>query len=254
MKRDHLGKPYFWLMSCLLLLAASLVHAASDIRSERVQFKKGASSAVIESRIKGYETVDYVLGARAGQTMNVSLASKHDATYFNILAPDENEVAMFIGSQNGNQYEGTLPATGDYKIRVYMMRSAARRSEVANYRLETIITGSGKPTVHAPSHDALVPGTGFHATGNIPCSMSKGQLTGSCAFGVQREGQGSGRVTVTKTDGSKRVIFFYKGHATGYDQSQADPGEFRATQESGLTIIHIGDERYEIPGAVIFGG
>ena len=46
---------------------------------------------------------------------------------------------MFIGSTSGNQFEGSLPASGDYKLRVYMMRSAARRDEVAKYRLEMII-------------------------------------------------------------------------------------------------------------------
>nr|WP_321467491.1 hypothetical protein [uncultured Desulfobulbus sp.] len=124
--------------------------------------------------------------------MNVSLASKHGATSFNILAPGQNEVAMFNGSLNQNQYEGTLPASGDYKIRVYMMRSAARRNEVAHYRLEMIIDGAGKSTAHVPSRDAKVAGTDYHATGNIPCSMSKGQPTGSCLFGVKREGNGSG--------------------------------------------------------------
>ena len=46
---------------------------------------------------------------------------------------------MFNSSMSGNQYEGTLPENGEYKIRVYMMRSAARRNEKANYRLEMII-------------------------------------------------------------------------------------------------------------------
>jgi hypothetical protein len=55
------------------------------------------------------------------------------SSYFNILSPGENEVAMFIGSTSGNQYEGTLPKSGPYKIRVYMMRNAPRRDEVANY-------------------------------------------------------------------------------------------------------------------------
>jgi hypothetical protein len=72
--------------------------------------------------------------------MNVSMATKHGATYFNILAPGQTEVALFNGSTNQNQYEGVLPQSGDYKIRVYMMRSAARRNEVAHYRLELSIT------------------------------------------------------------------------------------------------------------------
>ena len=33
-----------------------------------------------------------------------------------------------------------------------------------------------------------------------------------------------------------------------------DPGEFSATSESDLNIIRIGQERYEIPDAVVSGG
>jgi hypothetical protein len=40
---------------------------------------------------------------------------------------------------DGNRLEGRLPASGDYKVRVYLMRSAARRDEIANQRLEMSI-------------------------------------------------------------------------------------------------------------------
>lgn len=113
---------------------------SDEIRTERVRFEKGAQSATVEASIKGYETVDYLLNAQKGQYMNVSMATQSGACYFNILAPGENEVAMFNGSTNGNQYEGVLSVGGDYKIRVYQMRSAARRNEVANYRLEMIVS------------------------------------------------------------------------------------------------------------------
>ena len=105
-----------------------------------------------------------------------------------------------------------------------------------------------------PSHDAKVAGTQYHATGNIPCSTAAGQPTGSCPFGVTREGNGTGMVTVTKPDGRTRTIYFEKGKATGYDMSQADTGKFKAEKKGDLNIIHIGQERYEIPDAVIFGG
>jgi hypothetical protein len=124
------------LLATLLVSAAAL---ADDIRTERVQFHKGANSATVEGTIKGYASVDYVLGARKGQSMNVSMATDNTANYFNILAPGSNDEAMFIGSTSGNQFEGTLPANGDYKVRVYLMRNAARRDEVAKYRLEMII-------------------------------------------------------------------------------------------------------------------
>lgn len=97
--------------------------------------------------------------------------------------------------------------------------------------------------------DAIVPGTNFHATGNITCSPG-----GSCSFGVRREGNGTGFVTITKADGRTRTIYFNNGRATGYDQSQADLGRFESFKQGDMNIINIGQERYEIPDAVIFGG
>jgi hypothetical protein len=102
--------------------------------------------------------------------------------------------------------------------------------------------------------DAKVKGTNYHDTGNIPCAMTKGQPMGTCAFGVTRKGNGTADVTVKKPDGRSRVIFFQKGKAIGADVSQADPGKFSASKESDLYIIRIGQERYEIPEAVIYGG
>jgi hypothetical protein len=71
---------------------------------------------------------------------------------------------------------------------------------------------------------------------------------------VKREGGGSGTVTVTKPDGRTRTIFFDKGRATGADTSQADPGRFSASRSGDTTIVHIGQERYEIFDAMLFGG
>ena len=246
------------LVTALGFIMVTAAVAQKDIRTERVQFKKGANSAVVEDSITGYATVDYVLGAGKGQHMNVSMATDNTSNYFNILGPGESDVAFFNGSMDENQYEGILSASGDYKVRVYLMRSAARRNEVANYRLEMIITDAeDKSSASADSSaggDALVEGTDYNATGSIPCAMAPGQPTGSCPFGVTREGKGNGIVTVTRPDGRTRAIFFENGKAVGYDFNQADPGEFRASHEADLTVVHIGNERYEIPDAVIFGG
>jgi hypothetical protein len=140
-----------------VLVAASVVVAApalaqDDIRDERVHFARGASSAVVDGSIRGYETVDYVLGAKKGQSMNVSMATDNGANFFNILAPGENEVAMFNGSTSQNQYEGVLPESGEYKIRVYLERSAARRNEVGKYRLEMIVTGAASAASEPAAH------------------------------------------------------------------------------------------------------
>jgi len=98
-----------------VLLVALLVFttALAGAYTERVHFAKGANSATIEGRIQGDMTIDYVLGAKQGQSMNVSLSTDNGANYFNIIAPGKENEALFVGSSSGNQFEGRLPASGD---------------------------------------------------------------------------------------------------------------------------------------------
>ncbi|MGH8703086.1 MAG: hypothetical protein ACREVR_18185 [Burkholderiales bacterium] len=234
------------------LVAGSPLAFAADIQTQNISFARGASSATIKGSIAGDRTIDYKLRAKAGQTMNVALKTSNSANYFNVLPPGSNDVAVFVGSTNGNEWTGTLQADGEYTVRVYLMRSAARRNEKASYTLTVGITGGAAGA--ARSTDAKVAGTPYHSTGQVPCATAAGQPTGSCPFGVVREGGGTGTVTVTKPDGRSRSIFFEKGKATGYDMSQADRGEFSASKQGDLNVIRIGPERYEIPDAVIFGG
>jgi hypothetical protein len=95
----------------------------------------------------------------------------------------------------------------------------------------------------------------FDATGPLPCAQYAGQPMGECKFGVARAGGGYATVVVTHADGRKRTIFFRMGRPIGADTSQADGDpEFRATRERDLHLIRIGNERYEIPDAVVLGG
>ncbi len=142
----------FILMTGLLLGQAGAMAAQDRIRTERILFEPGTTSALIEGSITGYQIVDYLVGAEAGQKAHISMQTDNLASYFNILPPGEDEVAMFIGSTLGNEYEGDLPASGDYRIRVYMMRSAARRDEVANYRLDVTIDAAGPEPVETESN------------------------------------------------------------------------------------------------------
>jgi hypothetical protein len=118
-----------------------------------------------------------------------------------------------------------------------------------------MLSACGAPEVKPTSGDAMVPGTDYNATGSVACSMSGGAATGQCPFGVKRESyDGTGIVTITKPDGRTRSVYFEKGNAISYDMSQADPGKFSASKRSGMYYISIGQERYEIPESVIFGG
>jgi heat shock protein HslJ len=109
---------------------------------------------------------------------------------------------------------------------------------------------------NGPDDSALRAGQGnFDATGTIPCAQYAGQPMNECKFGVARAGGGYATVVITKPDGRTRAIYFRMGKALGADTSEADhPGRFGATREADLNIIRIGNERYEIPDAVVLGG
>jgi len=153
--------------SLFLLFGVSAAFAGA-IREEQVQFKANQTGTTVKGSIKGRQIIDYRLKAKAGQLLTVSLSTSNLSNYFNVLPPG-SETALFIGSTSGNSWAGTLPTDGNYTVRVYLMRSAARRNEKANYTL-SIDIASGK-LGEAPSSDAKVPGTSFHATGNVPCSI-----------------------------------------------------------------------------------
>jgi hypothetical protein len=129
------------LFAAAFIILAAAAAWADEIRRERVQFGPGEQSTVIEGSITGYETVDYVFEATRGQHLSVHMNTDHSSSYFNIMAPGEEDVAMFIGSIKSRTFSGTLPESGDYRVRVYLMRAAARRDRAANYELEISITG-----------------------------------------------------------------------------------------------------------------
>jgi hypothetical protein len=234
-----------------VLLTSAYTAQAGAIETQPVQFAKGHSSATIKGAIKGDQTVDYTLRARAGQTMTVNLATKHGANYFNVLPPGSNDVALFVGSSGGNEWSGTLPADGEYKVRVYLMRSAARRNETADYTLTVSITGTPH-TVElgkAPAGDAKVEGTPYHATGPLPCKMGNDKPV-QCEFGVIRGKPGNAEVHVTPPGGLKRVLIFMG------DKVTTTPGEKVEAAKQGYdwSIVVNDYEHYTIPEAVISGG
>jgi len=127
-------------LAAFTVVAAIPAAAQAPIKSERVQFPRGASTATVRGTVRGYETVDYIVGARAGQSMSVSLNTSSTSAYFNVLPPRSQE-AVFNGSIAGSRFDRRLQDTGDYRVRVYLMRNAARRGERAVYGLTVTVNG-----------------------------------------------------------------------------------------------------------------
>lgn len=121
-----------------LAVLAPVSASAQESIQQTIQFKKGTSSLKVNGKVKGYQTADYKVTAAEGQLMTVRLQSKNPSLYFTITPPNGQE-ALFDGTSEGSQFEGYLPEKGTYTIRVFLMRNAARRNEVARYSLNTRI-------------------------------------------------------------------------------------------------------------------
>ena len=234
-----------------VLFAATVTPTLAQDRVERVQFAKGAATKVIKGRITGDNDVVYVVGASAGQTLTAGLKTSNASSYFNITAPGSDQ-ALFIGSSSGNSYQGTLPATGDNRLQVYLMRNAARRHEVAKYTRTVAIAGSGAASAPRGSHDAIVAGTKYQATATIGCAIRAGAPLGHCKAGVIRHGGGEATVEITLPGGGQRHIYFEGIRATSSD---SPAGDFLARKDGDLNVITVsGKERYEFPDAFVVGG
>jgi hypothetical protein len=240
-------------VACAMLAAGSLAFAANSIETRPLHFAKGASSATVKGSLKGSKTIDYRLRARAGQTMTVSLKTSNAANYFNVLPPGSKDVAVFVGSTSGNDWTGQLEADGEYTVRVYLMRSAARRNETANYTLTVSVTGrptSAEALGTAPASDAKVKGTGYHATGPLPCAMGNAPMGSTqCEFGVIRGKAGNADVHIKPAGGLARVLSFRGNTVT----SGSD--KVKASMSGGMWTIEVNDyEHYQVPESVISGG
>lgn len=116
---------------CIATLAMPL--SAADT-STKVLFARGSSSATIRGGVRGFDTITYLVGARAGQTMTVTFKPANGSAYFSVTAPGA-DAAVFMGDVGGNRFSTMLPSSGDYRVQTYLMRNAARRGESAGYTI-----------------------------------------------------------------------------------------------------------------------
>ena len=216
----------------------------------RVQFGKGSSSAVLRERIVGRQYIDHELLAGAGQRMTVSLKASNGATYFNLLPPASRDAAMAIGEQIGNRFDGLLPDDGVYTIRVFLYRAAARRNEASDFTLSIGVTGT--PLKPVPSAtDAVLPGTRHHASTTTPCEPLYSQARTCEALVVRRGFDGTATVELRWDGDRQRRILFVKGEPKAADAPQAMSF---TRNERGWRVSFNGEEHFEIPEPLVYGG
>ncbi len=128
------------LMTLALVCVAPI--ASAQMKAE-VQFEPGNFGTMVSGTVTGDEYFDYSLDAQAGQELfaelQVSDTNGNGVIYFNILPPGSDGVAIYNGSIEGNTARITLPADGDYTIRVYLMGNDRDSGKTVGYNLDLSI-------------------------------------------------------------------------------------------------------------------
>ncbi|WP_299592066.1 PPC domain-containing protein [uncultured Microbulbifer sp.] len=252
MKRIYQSNLFANLLICLAFVCMSGAARSDESRTETLQFAKGATGTSVSSNITGYNTVNYKVTAKAGQRMVVKLSTPHTATYFNVYAPGSGpgDAAIFIGSTSGERFATTLPDSGTYTIQVYMMRSAARREESADFKLRVDID-NGKSSHSGSEKSGGRIAWKYDASGNLPCSAGEPSFRRECPFQVKRA-PGAAEIRTRKPvqEHGQRVLYFAN------DRFSTDDGTPLNWQRQGDNwwLAAGSQEYYLIPDAVIYGG
>jgi hypothetical protein len=139
--------------------------------------------------------------------------------------------------------------------------------DAARLRGRTVATVAGVTLVSVPARvagdgdgqgDALVAGTGHHATATVRCEGFGSAGATRCDAGVRRHGPGgTATVDILWPQGGRRVLLFDRdGRVIG---AEAGPGDARpalpvvGTRIADTTVVTIGTERYEVPDVFVLG-
>lgn len=217
---------------------------------QQLQLRDGAAPTRIRGQLAGRQYIDYQLHAGAGQRLAATLKGSHAAIYFNLLPPGSGDAAMAIGELLDNRYEGVLPDDGRYTLRVFLLRSAARREESGRFDLAVSLSGSPLKPLPARA-DAHVKGTRFHAVAVTQCEPPYSKARECDARVVRRGRDGTATVELQWDGDRKRRILFVSGTPISTDS----PLEMTAKRHDlGWRVTLGGEEHFEIPHDFLTGG
>ena len=94
---------------------------------------------MLRGRISGFDTKDYILPGKAGQTMALLLETSNRYAYFTLSADNGRRLAG-----ETKQWSGKLPGNGFYRIRVVLKGVEAKRGGVADYMISVEVFEAAK--------------------------------------------------------------------------------------------------------------
>jgi hypothetical protein len=142
--------PRFRQFFLLLAALAPLAVAQDAVRSEPVALTAG-EPRVIADTLGGFETVLYKVALRSAESLGIALASSNLSNCFEVFAPGATK-PFFLSELHGNRHEFRANTAGEYIVKVFLLRLAARDYQFAQYDLT--LTLSAAPVSPLPSGPA----------------------------------------------------------------------------------------------------
>jgi len=137
------GAGYLVIPAVIPANITALPSPQNQVKPERLEFPRDVTEATRKGSLKGDEAREYVLSASEGQTLSVKLDSKNRFLVFSVLNNDTMKALDTVPMPvQVAEWEGRAPRTGDYVIRVYLVRAGARRKLSASYTLKTSLRGN----------------------------------------------------------------------------------------------------------------
>lgn len=110
--------------------AAAVILQPDHIPQHRVTSLMTVSKFNKKGRIVGEDVDEYQFKGEPKQKVSVSLQTSSKDLHFSVLRPDEQHLVT-----DQTNWQGELRGAGTYSIRVEQTNAAAKRGEMANYKL-----------------------------------------------------------------------------------------------------------------------
>lgn len=114
---NRFGIVVFFAAFLIFAGSAGAQNMSGTVVTKEVKFAKGKHEASLTGRAKYGMSYVYRLGAKGGQTMDVTLKSNNRDLTFSIIGPDEETLADAFGV---TEFSGKLPANGKYSVVVVL--------------------------------------------------------------------------------------------------------------------------------------
>ena len=137
------------LIAIFCLVPLSL--AVGQTQEQKLVFPPGKTATTVKGVIRGQEDRRYTLAVGEGQVLQILFSASNGSCYFNAYSPESADSAVHIGSSRGNEFGASPARPGGWRFDVYLMRNAARRTELCRFTLSVELTGKpGGASVGVP--------------------------------------------------------------------------------------------------------